>query len=214
MARSYRVAAFVDSILDDIELPHWVRGKLYSQHGATVQSMLDKLRHDFHPARDTDLAFVHVGTNDVDNGRAICNIVNDYEELLYELQSRLPNVDIVVCGVLGRPRDDYYTFGPIKELNFKLNKMCDGLPNLHFLELYDSFLYRNEYIMEYFRFDGLHLSRQGRNVATQVVKYTCHRWYCGGLSFTYWSVRSLSSEFMVHLSLLAELIFIYVFSKS
>ena len=120
MEEEYKIIAITDSILAGCELPNWASRQVYSFNGATLPYIKTVICKQYIPIANTRLAIIHAGTNDVDNGEALCNVMFYFKDIVALLKVHSPSIDIVICSLLGRPKDWCTTTSFIRVLNKKL----------------------------------------------------------------------------------------------
>jgi len=104
---------------------------------------------------------VHVGTNDVANGRSFAEIALDIRELVGVIRRFNRNAIVLVSGVLFRPLDDRVTFRKVIEANAAMRGVCEGLPSVLFMRTYTLFKSGSTLLTQLYDRFGLHLNRDG-----------------------------------------------------
>ena len=180
-ANETEVLIITDSIGRGCEPPKHI-GKIQVFPGTVVQRIsYDIATGGIVIPKTTKLFIILAGTNDIDNGneRIIPIVMSD---IASALRRKIPDIRIVICGILPRPRDFHRTNETVKKVNKELNSWCNSLGYLHFCATFQPFLSRNRPNQTLFR-DGLHLSKKGSTKLSQIFKNQTALWRQGRLTF-------------------------------
>lgn len=120
--------------------------------------------------------FLMIGINDLLNGRADADVMNDLRTLFNEIRRRLPRTQIVLQSVLPinsqgtaavtpdeAQRQQKQINASIIALNNVLKKWDDGR-QIRFVDLHSGLLDRNGELSASYTFDGLHLNGRGYRI--------------------------------------------------
>jgi lysophospholipase L1-like esterase len=110
-----------------------------------------------------DFIIVHVGTNDVAQGRSVGSILSDYGNLIAAIRSVKRSISIIVSSILPRPVDQKITDGVIFEINTNLRENISKDLSFKFVRSYRPFCFKGKVKRHLFaKLDGgLHLNAEG-----------------------------------------------------
>ena len=97
---------FSDSICQFCYLPD--HADFYIVRGATIHTLICRVKRNLLNYSLYNLIIIHVGTNDVDNGRTPDQISEDYSKLIAEIRART-DTNIVISAIIPRPKDFDFT---------------------------------------------------------------------------------------------------------
>lgn len=116
--------------------------------------------------------FVMIGINDILNGYKKADIIENYQLLIEEIRIQSNRSELIIQSIL--PVNETMLGsgalfnGKIHEINAVIKDYCDDC-GITYLNLYDSFLDRNE-LNRLFTTDGAHLSPAGYRLWTEKLK--------------------------------------------
>lgn len=114
------------------------------------------------------LVLFHVGTNDIDNGLTVRELLAAYMAL-YATASKF--TEVAFSSILHRPKDFQVTCGRVKETNIQLASMCASWETF-FLSSFKPFLAHNRPVLGQFDpRDLLHLSQAGKESLTRLFQH-------------------------------------------
>ena len=189
MARD--VIVISDSLLKHCSTPG--HADIVSISGVTTETLIGKIRRNCLDKYGTTvnwrqyyLCILHVGTNDVGKGKGDYVFPN-LREVVREIRNHRPSIDIVISGILPRPKEHKETSDILIQINKDLKAWCDSKDNLHFHPSFNSFLKNKRPIEDQnlFARDRLHLGEFGIRRMCQIIKAVVTRWRNLSLTFSY-----------------------------
>ena len=117
-----------------------------------------------------------IGINDVTHGVSDQTLLANYEEILDQIQARLPEAEVCCISILPVNADcaDYkIDYEDVTERIPALNATIQALAEAHgyrFVNLYPLFADEEGYLIAEYSTDGLHLSAAGYEIWTNVLK--------------------------------------------
>ena len=196
------VIVISDSLLKHCRTPG--HANIHAISGLTTESLIGKIRRNCLDKYGTSvnwnryyLCILHVGTNDVGKGKGDY-VVDNLIEVVREIRTHRPNLDIAISGILPRPKDHKDTSDILIKINRDLKDWCDSKDYLHFHPSYKSFIRHKRPIEDQnlFAQDRLHLGDFGINRMCQIIKVIVTRWRNLSLSFNY---RNYLSDGIVYI---------------
>ena len=105
---------------------------------------------------------VHIGTNDLSNGRTAVEVSWDLKELIELIRRSNSGAILLVSGVLYRPKDDRTTFRKVNEFNVAMKRVCDHFRSVMFMRSHSLFKSGSTLLTQLYDNGGLHLNREGQ----------------------------------------------------
>jgi lysophospholipase L1-like esterase len=116
--------------------------------------------------------FIMIGINDLNRGRSLSDIVNNYKLIFESFKHQIPQTKIFIQSLL-----------PINSQKFQRNKVNDKIIELNeqlqrfakelsfqYIDLFSAFLDNNNELDEQYTTDGLHLNGKGYLVWKEVIE--------------------------------------------
>lgn len=146
-----------DSLVWNWDTDYYFPQKLTYNRGIGGATIEDVSKLNFNADNSTFVLLV--GTNNLPRDREFssefkCNFINSYMILINKINAE----KIIIISLL--PREPNYMTDAIRILNMDLKESFKDMSNIVFLDVFDSFLYKNSINQEYYS-DGLHLSYYG-----------------------------------------------------
>ena len=172
-----------DSILKHCYTPR--HADIYASSGAKVATLARRVHRNLINWHQYGLVIIAVGTNNVDNGDTPDEVITDMLELFDNIFQCKPTIDILVLGIIPRPKDFPNTNPIIRDINKKLQRFCHRRPAFHFHQTYKTFMTRGlpDLGGNYWADDGLHLKDRGIRRMSLILKNQVTSWRLGQLSF-------------------------------
>ena len=105
---------------------------------------------------------LHVGTNDVANGRSHLEVVMDMKELLDLVLKENLKAVVMVSSVLYRPMDHTDSGDTVDRVNYELDRLCTRYGRVLFTRSYAVFKTGSRLLTDLYQPRGLHLSNTGK----------------------------------------------------
>ena len=185
------VIVISDSLLKHCQTPG--HADIFSISGVTTERLIGKVRRNSLDKYRTSiywkqyyLCILHVGTNDVGNGKGD-SVLGNLKEVVREIRNHRSNIDIAISGILPRPKDHEETSVTLIRINKDLKDWCDSKDYLHFHPSYNSFIRDKKPIedQDLFASDRFHLGEYGIKRMCQLIKVLVTRWRNRALTFSY-----------------------------
>ncbi|MHB0754386.1 GDSL-type esterase/lipase family protein [Polaribacter sp. M15] len=112
--------------------------------------------------------FIMIGINDLGKGKSVNQILEKYTILMDKTHSNLPETKIYIQSVLPTKRKNLSNTD-IKKINIGLIKIANKY-NKNYIDLYSSFLSKNNELNDAYSLDGLHLNGKGYQLWKQIIK--------------------------------------------
>lgn len=112
--------------------------------------------------------FIMIGINDLGKGKSVNQILEKYTILMDKTHSNLPETKIYIQSVLPAKRKNLSNTD-IKKINIGLIKIANKY-NKNYIDLYSSFLSKNNELNDAYSLDGLHLNGKGYQLWKQIIK--------------------------------------------
>ena len=96
---------------------------ILSIRGATVDTLIGRVKENILNFVNYWLIIIHIGTNDVDNGKAL-DILTKINQHCAEIRLRNPLIQFVISTILARPKDFPTTNPIIKNVNRSIAEWC------------------------------------------------------------------------------------------
>ncbi len=127
---------------------------------------------------DVGLVIIHVGTNDVDNGKQR-DIRPNVQAIVDYLQQVNPHIFIIINAILPRPRDFDWTNPIVQRVNQVMKLFCAQKRRVRFHPCHRSFLKfgRVRQDQHLYSYDGLHLNDRGGKRMARLMNQQIHLWY-------------------------------------
>ena len=104
---------------------------------------------------------VHLGTNDVSDGRSADAAADDLRILLEVIRRQNMDAVLLVSGVLYRPKDDRKTYQRVNAYNREFKRVCGYFDSVLFLRTQTLFKSGSLLLTQLYDVRGLHLNREG-----------------------------------------------------
>ena len=177
----YNRSVFIgDSITDRYRLDdHYSELSLATYNrgiaGDKTGGVLSRLEVSLFALEPTKVSLL-IGINDVTHGVSDQTLLANYEEILDQIQARLPEAEVCCISILPVNADcaDYkIDYEDVTERIPALNATIQALAEAHgyrFVNLYPLFADEEGYLIAEYSTDGLHLSAAGYEIWTNVLK--------------------------------------------
>lgn len=177
---AHNVLVFCNSMLSYCHVPN--HADILAVRGATVQTLINKVKSNIINWQNYDLTIIHVGTNDVDNGNSE-SILENIITLCNEITERKRLMQFIISAIIPRPKDFAATDTPIKKVNRDLKRWCRNRPSFYFHPSYNTFQRFGwpDILGNYWHSDDLHLATRGIKRMNAVLKNLVARWRNGTL---------------------------------
>ncbi len=166
-----------DSLTDYCEWAEFFRDKRIKNRGIsgdTTYGILNRLDEivDSKPQK----LFLMVGINDLNQGREISNILNDYRLILEKLKAQVPNTEVFIQSVLPiNNRESQNKLGlrlnndKVIELNAKLKDLAKGF-SFNYIDLFTSLSDGTNELDACYTSDGVHLNGQAYLIWKEIIE--------------------------------------------
>ncbi len=167
-----------DSITDlyNLKLYYDNKDKEYINSGRSGYKTTDLLKNfrNMLGQFDPDTVVILIGTNDLSAGTSNDKIVDNIKKIVNEINIIEPNKKIYIQSVYPinkskRPKGEKRDNKNIKYINAELKKFC-AENNVTFIDIYDSLADSDGDLKSSYSEDGLHLTNEGYNVVTSILK--------------------------------------------
>ena len=144
--------------------------------GDTTIGVLARLRTSLFAIAPSKIVIM-IGTNDLNGGRKIEEIMQNHREIVMEIRKTQPTVDIFFVSIaphgqkLGEdfPLDIKKNNENIIKLNENIKQICDEL-GCTYVDIHSSLLDQNGDLSVEYTDDGLHLNKNGYAIWTSILK--------------------------------------------
>ena len=169
-----------DSIIRHCHTPK--HADILSIRGATVDTLITRVKQNIINFSNYQLVIIHVGTNDVDNGNADL-ILPKLLELCSEIRNRQAFMQFIISAIIPRPKDFDTTDAIIKQVNRSIAGWCSRRMDFTFYPTYNTFQKFGwpDLRSEYWDTDNLHLADQGVKRLNLLLKSMVSMWKNGTL---------------------------------
>ena len=157
-----------DSMLRGIKIGRKEDTDLIARGGAKVRDITAAVYYDSSTGRRSRIqvggykvVMIHVGTNDLADGRSRAEISMDVKELIDVVRSQNHDAVIVVSGILYRPVDDNSSYGKVNATNLDIAKVCLRFHGVLFLRTHALVKCGSMLLTQLYDEGGLHLNRRG-----------------------------------------------------
>jgi lysophospholipase L1-like esterase len=178
----HKVIILADSSLRYIQVQDLA--KVYSPHRATLNTLIRGIQRDWftNDWNQYELAIIHCGTNDVEKGNQR-HILPLIQFIIREIRQRNGRMKFIVSAILPRPIDFKKTNPIITRVNQVIKVWSENHAVVHFLPSYRTFI-RHKQIRSPHMFDddSLHLSNEGINRMTTIIRNAIHLYNQGRLT--------------------------------
>jgi lysophospholipase L1-like esterase len=148
-----------DSITQGGLWPEWFAGVPVLNRGVDAETSEDLLRRVDTAVRDPRAVFLLIGTNDLNTGVSLQQVIANVRALLAEIERRAPGTPVVVQSVMPRTprfRDD------LRLLNRAYRQLVDrSAENVEYLDLWPALADEDGDLRREYTEDGLHLNGPG-----------------------------------------------------
>jgi len=141
---------------------------LIARGGAKVRDITSSIyynddRNGVRRIRVTDykIILVHIGTNDLANGRTAIEVSLDIKELIDVIRQSNRDAVIVVSAILYRPVDDVSTFRKVNVFNAEIKRVTERFRAVLFIRSHTVFKSGDTLLVQLYDTRGLHLNRRG-----------------------------------------------------
>jgi len=163
------VLGLSDSMLRGVRVGGRLDSDLYIRGGARVRDLTASVYYDNDQFGSRSISvvgyqviIVHVGTNDVSNGRTSVEISLDIKELIDAVRRNNRNAVLVISGILYRPVDDDTTYAMVNATNAAISRVTDRFPGVLFLRSHTLFKSGHTLLDQLYDHSGLHLNQAGQ----------------------------------------------------
>jgi lysophospholipase L1-like esterase len=129
--------------------------------GDTTDGILNRIDNiiEYQPQK----LFILIGINDLNQGRQVSEIVENYNLILSSIKNKLPNIKVFIQSVLPVNQQKFQKSGvndKVIELNIKLRELAKKF-SYQYIDLFSAFLDINKELDSQYTTDGVHLNGQG-----------------------------------------------------
>jgi lysophospholipase L1-like esterase len=114
-------------------------------------------------ALQPDKIFLMIGINDIKGGETYETIIDNYDDIIFEMITTAPNLELYVYSVLP-VSESVLTSGIIPIVNAHIEQRADLYKQVHYIDLHSLFVDDNGYLQEELTKDGVHLRGIGYDV--------------------------------------------------
>ena len=116
-------------------------------------------------ALQPDKIFLMIGINDIKGGETYDTIIENYDDIIFEMITKAPNLELYVYSILPvSEKKSYLTSGLIPIVNSHIEQRADLYKQVHYIDLHSLFVDGNGYLKEELTKDGVHLRGIGYDV--------------------------------------------------
>ena len=129
--------------------------------GDTTEGILNRLTNIVE-SRPQKL-FIMIGINDLNQGKQVIEILNNYKLILKKIQENTPKTQVFIQSVLPLNSQKFPNHGvneKVRELNTELEHLAKEF-SFQYIDLHSSFLDSNNELDAQYTSDGVHLNGQG-----------------------------------------------------
>src|ERR671932_555708 len=153
-----------DSLTDLCEWREFFRDARIKNRGIcgdTTEGILNRLTNivESKPKK----LFIMIGINDLNQGRQVKEILNNYKIILNKIQEKTPKTQVFIQSILpvnSQKFPNYRVNEKIRELNAALEQLAKE-SSMNYIDLFPSFLDSNNELDAQYTSDGVHLNGQG-----------------------------------------------------
>ena len=158
-----KVTIIGDSIAKHLSGLHGVTVQIFS--GRTISQISAKIDNNEANLVPYDYVIIHAGTNDIGNRHSFKEIISDFGNLVGICRKKKPSIQIIISGILPRPKDHAITDPVIRDVNKHLRVFMSKSMKFKFVCTYKPFMHAGSVILGLFakRDLGLHLNTEGTN---------------------------------------------------
>ena len=164
-----------DSLTDLCEWSEFFRNARIKNRGIcgdTTEGILNRINNivESKPQK----LFLMIGINDLSQGRYVGDLLNSYKLILKTLQEQTPKTKVFIQSLLPVNTKKFLNRNP--ELTNKVVKVNDALKELakefsfQYIDLYSSFLDKNNQLDAQYTSDGVHLNGQGYLIWKDIIE--------------------------------------------
>ena len=160
----------LDSYYSDLPLAVYNRGIA----GDRTDGVIDRLKVSLYDIAPSKIVLM-IGINDINSGRNNDEIISNYTKILAGIKQNLPNTQVFCMSVLSVKKEFEQYFDltiiipQIKDLNTKIENLAQNY-SYTYLDLFSLTIDQNNYLIDGYSDDGIHLNSNGFNVWTNLVK--------------------------------------------
>ena len=138
--------------------------------GDTTDGILNRIDNiiEYQPQK----LFLLIGINDLNQGRQVPNIVENYNLILNSIKDKLPTTKVFIQSVLPVNYQKFQKSGvndKVIELNLKLRELAKEF-SYQYIDLFSAFLDINKELDSQYTTDGVHLNGQGYLVWKGIIE--------------------------------------------
>lgn len=136
----------------------------------TTDDILNNLKervYNYNPSK----VFLLIGTNDIENGKEVDEIVDNIKKIVEEIKDNRPKTKIYIESVYPVDNDNKKGMAgdrknsEIENINTKLEEYCQK-EKISFIDIYSKLLGDEGNMKQEYTEDGLHISEEGYNIIT------------------------------------------------
>ena len=157
-----------DSMLRGIRIGTRENTDLIARGGAKVRDLTSSIYYDSDrngvrciKVSGYKIILLHVGTNDLSNGRTAIEVALDMKELLDVIRQSNREAVVVVSAILYRPVDDVSTFRRVNVINAEIKRVTERFRSVLFIRSHTLFKSGDTLLVQLYDARGLHLNRRG-----------------------------------------------------
>ena len=153
-----KVTIIGDSIAKHLSGLHGVTLQIFS--GRTISQISAKIDKNEANLEPYDYVIIHAGTNDIGNRHSFKELISDFGNLVGICRKKKPSIQIIISGILPRPKDHTISDPVIRDVNKHLRVFMSKSMKFKFVCTYKPFMHAGSVILGLFakRDLGLHLN--------------------------------------------------------
>lgn len=162
-----------DSLTDLCEWHEFFKGFTIKNRGIcgdTTEGILNRL-YGIIEAKPKKL-FLMIGINDINQGRTVDDIFNNYEQIVKRIKASTPKTEVLIQSLLPVNNQKFLNRGvndKVRILNAKLQELAIEL-SFQYIDLFSSFLDSNQELDTQYTTDGIHLNGQGYLIWQKIIE--------------------------------------------
>ncbi len=160
-----------DSIIEQFDASKYLEGFEVKNAGVSGNNSLDLLNRInvdwFKP--QPDYTFLCIGTNDISQGFGDIDIINNIQEIVFNIREYLENENIYLLPIFPTRHNPPRPNDRIRMLNDKIKFLSEQI-GCHYLDIQENFRDENDALKRGFTEDGLHLTDKAYEQFAAIIK--------------------------------------------
>ena len=145
--------------------------------GDTTEGVLKRLQVSLFDLAPSKIVLM-IGVNDIYTGRSIDETYSNYEKILSQIETNLPEAKVYCMSVISQNEtlnklanfDITANISKIISLNQKIKSLTETKTQLKYIDLFTPTSTENNMLINSYSDDGIHLNANGFNVWTSILK--------------------------------------------